>query len=254
MSFPRLDGGRHRIVFADGTSETVDVLIGADGAWSKVRPLVSAATPAYSGTCFVEIALGAGDPADAASIAAIGDGTMMAVAPGKGIIAHCHADGSVTGYAALTRPEAWVRSIDFDDVQAGLSIIAQQFAGWAPHLTHLITGSTATPTIRPIYALAPGTAWPRVPGVTLIGDAAHLMSPFAGECANLAMSDGAELAGMIVDHANDCEAALSAYEAALFPRSQRVAQMSADNLVLFFGDAAPHSVVELFRPIGTAGS
>lgn len=254
VSFSQLDGGRHRVDFSSGKSTTVDVLVGADGAWSKVRPLVSDATPRYSGTCFIEIALSASDPANVASIAAIGDGTMMAVATGKGIIAHRHADGSVTGYIALNKSEAWVRSVDFDHGSEGLSFLAQQFAGWSPHLRHFITGSTAPPTIRPIYALAPGTEWQRVAGVTLVGDAAHLMSPFAGEGANLAMFDGAELAKAIINHGNDREAALSAYETALFPRSRAVAQLSADNLSLFFGDGAPGSVADLFRPLSATSA
>ena len=254
VSFFPLGNGRHRIAFADGTSETVDMLVGADGAWSKVRPLVSEARPIYSGTCFIEIALTGRDPADAASIAAIGNGTMMALAPGKGIIAHRHADGSVTGYVALNKPEAWGRSVDFDNVPAGLSCLAQQFVGWTPHLTHLIINSIAAPTIRPIYALTPGVKWSRMPGVTLIGDAAHLMSPFAGEGANLAMFDGAELAQAIINHGNDHEAALSAYEAALFPRSRDIARLSDDNLSLFFGDGTPHSVAEMFRTLVPPGS
>ncbi len=248
MSVAASGQDRHQVTFANGHAITLDLLVGADGAWSKVRSFLSDARPRYSGTCFIEIA-SAADGRHELGLEAIGRGTLMALAPSKGIIAHRNADGTVAGYVALNKPEEWVRSLDFADRSAGLALLAEQFQGWAPHLVGLITSSVAEPALRPIYALPVGHEWPRTAGITLLGDAAHLMSPFAGEGANLAMLDGAELAQAIIASPGNLDAALTAYERDLFPRSRKIASQSAQNLALFFGDAAPGSVVDLFRSL-----
>ena len=88
--------------------------------------------------------------------------------------------------------------------------------------------------------------WDRVPGVTMLGDAAHLMSPFAGEGANSAMFDGAELGRALTEHPDDVEAALTQYEQALFLRSELLAANSDRNHGIHFGDNTPASLIALY--------
>ena len=219
--------------------------MGADGAWSKVRPLLSEAKPVYAGITYVETYLYDCDARHKASAEVVGGGMMCAMAPGKGIMAHREPNGVLHTYVGLKKPEDWIAGIDFSDPAAVVACVAKEFDGWAPDLTALITDGETAPVPRPIYTLPLEHRWNRVPGVTLLGDAAHLTAP-SGEGANLAMYDGTELAKAIAANPGDVEAALLAYETDLFPRSASEAPEALRMQEVLFGDNSPQSLLDFF--------
>ncbi|WP_433194920.1 FAD-dependent oxidoreductase [Nocardia sp. CA-107356] len=238
--------GRYELTFADGATVTTSVLVGADGAWSKIRPLLSAAEPEYIGTTFIETYLYDVDERHPATAEAVGVGAMYAFTPGTGISAHREAGDIIHTYVELNRSAEWIAGIDFTDPTTATARIAAEFDGWATELVALITEGETAPVARLIHTLPDGHRWDRVPGVTLLGDAAHLMPP-SGDGANLAMFDGAELGKAIAAHPDDIETALTTYEKEMFASCEAFYTDAREVLDLCLGDRAPFGLVDFFN-------
>ena len=246
-----LGDGVHELRFADGTCTHCDVLVGADGAWSRVRPRLSAATPEYHGVVFIESWLRDVDRRLPATAALAGSGSLFALVPGRGITAHREPGGVLHAYIQLKRSQDWIAAIDFADPTAARRRIAAEFEGWAPELVAMITEGDGAPVPRLLHVLPSDHRWPRIAGVTLLGDAAHLTPP-SGDGANLAMLDGAELGQALAAHPGDVETALAAYEATMFERSASMAVEARETLDRCLGARSPDTLIGLFTGVPPA--
>ncbi|MEJ7527388.1 FAD-dependent oxidoreductase [Staphylococcus lugdunensis] len=238
--------GEYKVVFRDESFINTTKLIGADGAWSKVRKLLTDITPNYVGTTFIETYLHDVDNKHPKTAEIVGEGAMYALSPGKGFVAHREANNIIHTYIEMNRDLDWINRIDFSNKTETIKTILAEFKGWAPEITALLTESDSNILARKINALPDKHRWEPKSGITLIGDAAHLMAP-SGEGANLAMLDGAELAEGIAKNYNHFDEVIKEYESQMFPRSEEEQQESHELLDICLGQDSPERFVKLFK-------
>ncbi len=242
--------GTYELQFEQGQTEAFDLVVGADGAWSRVRPLLSSVTPTYTGVTFIEFGLDDVDQQHPTLAKLVGHGSMFALADNKGLIAQRNGHAHIRVYAGMRKPEGWETANGFDakNPQEARAWLLDQFSDWDSSLLALILESNDRFVVRPLYMLPVGHRWDFRAGVTLLGDAAHLMSPFSGEGVNLAMTDGADLARAISE-CSTLEDAVRNYQEKMFPRAEIAAKGADEGLKGAIAPDAPAHTLALLREL-----
>ncbi|MFJ6211923.1 FAD-dependent oxidoreductase [Streptomyces sp. NPDC092296] len=235
--------------FTDGSSATYDLLVGADGAGSRVRALLTDARPAHTGQNVVELGIPDIDHTHPGLARMVGRGNYWVLGNGQSLSAQRNGDGRVRIYLSFYTAEDWFATsgIPFDDPAAARVRLIDLFTGWDARFTALI--AACDDTIRPwsITTLPVGLTWPSTPGVTLLGDAAHLMPP-VGQGANMALLDGALLGLALAAHPADFPAAVKDYEREMFARTSAAGRQSAHIQEILTSPDAGRKMLAFFQP------
>ncbi|KAI4864910.1 FAD/NAD(P)-binding domain-containing protein [Hypoxylon rubiginosum] len=263
-----------------------DLILGADGAWSRVRPVLTDVRPSYAGVSALDVWISPEELAAHPDVAGfIGRGSVFVCAADRFLSMQRHGDGGARAYACVrTSPaEAGGAGVPSDAGLLGLSATTEEgevdwtdervrsrfldrhFGDFAPEITDVVLAMTGQPALRHLHALPVGHRWAPRAGVTLLGDAAHLATPFAGVGVNAGMADAAELAGGIVRYVKDGGAkagagakgegdaddddglarVLGAYEERMFERTSGDAAFTARMLEVEFRDDGCENIARI---------
>ena len=193
--------GKFNLTFDDGTLDLgVDLVVGADGAWSKVRPLLTTEKPFYSGITAIELWALNVDKFNPWLSQYVGKGSCFMFDEGRAVMCQRQGSGAVRVYAAVRQPATWVKDcgIDWSSSGARERLVKEHFNDCGEDIKRVILESRDELIPRQCWMMPVGVKWETRPGVTLLGDAAHLMTPFAGVGVNVAMADALDLAKAIV--------------------------------------------------------
>ncbi len=218
--------------FKNGSSAYADIVVAADGANSKIRPFITDIKAFYSGIIMLEININNAEQATPHIYRLLNGGKIMAFGNGKNILGGQKGKGGLGFYASFKADENWLTNngLDYSDRTQLLTWFKKQYSEWSGNWYELFENA-ATPFIpRPIYCMPLDQTWQALPNITMLGDAAHVMPPFAGEGANMAMLDALELSECLTsDKFKTLLEAISFYEISMRKRSAMASKLALEN-------------------------
>ena len=241
-----------QIEFKNGTSAFADIVIGADGANSKVRPYITLLTPVYSGNTIVEGTVYHSETSCPNMHKLVNGGKIFALSDAKTLVVSAKGDGSLVFYTGCNKDETWSREsgIDFTNKAQVIAWFQQEFTGWSDAWLELFEAATEPFILRPQYCMPLDKVWQTLPNLTLIGDAAHVMPPYAGEGVNMAMLDALELSRFLLSKDyTDSLSALAAYENSMHKRFAEVGKETMDNTAWMHSEDNLSLMLNFFKHI-----
>ncbi|KAI1717670.1 FAD binding domain-containing protein [Ditylenchus destructor] len=196
-------GDKWRLEFKDGTFDVADLVVGADGAKSKVRPFVTNTKPIYSGVTMID---GMVDNAEVlnSSLKLLGKGgKMFTSGASKSIVTSSKGDGSFQFHLGFKADEHWHQSgvANFGDKEEMLAWFKREYAEWSDVWSQLVENAVMPLIPRPQYFVPlDQDRMPFTHNITLLGDAAHGMPPYGGQGVNMALMDGLKFGKILSDN------------------------------------------------------
>lgn len=218
--------------FENGRSLSADLVIAADGAGSKLRTYLTDIKPFYAGVTAIEGAVYHSETESPKIHQLLNGGKIFAFGDEKSLIVSSKGDGSLVFYTGCKTPENWTRDcgIDFSDKAQVLAWFKDEYDGWNDIWQELFENATGSFIPRPQYCMPLDQTWQSQPNLTILGDAAHLMPPYAGEGVNMAMLDALELSEHLLnDHYTDTLQAIAAYESQMRARASETAGFTLES-------------------------
>lgn len=225
-------GDSWKLTFRNGAFALADIVIAADGANSKVRPYITPVKSYYYGITVVEGAVYYSETASPKMHKLLNGGKIFAFGDEKTLIVSSKGDGSLVFYTGFKADENWSREsgIDFSDKAQVLDWFKTAYSGWASVYLELFENADVPFVCRPQYCMPVDQTWNARPNITMLGDAAHLMPPFAGEGVNMAMLDALELSKYLTgEDYPDLQTAIAAFEKQMRKRAAEAAKESLES-------------------------